>query len=368
VTDAATTVVDHDGSDLLALTEALCRVPSVFPDERVLADAVEARVRARASGRRGRVRVDRVANNVVARTDLGLERRIVLGGHLDTVPANGNAEPRRERDTLHGLGTADMKGGLAAMLRLADQLGAGARPRFDVTLVWYEAEEVADEHNGLRHLFRDAAELVAGDFAILLEPTGGWVEAGCQGSLHMQAIFRGARAHTARPWMGVNAVHKAAPVLERIAAHVSDNPVVDGLEFREALQVVRVEAGVANNVVPDECTVVVNRRVAPNLTLHEAETQVRAFLDGADEVAVVNGSPPAAPNLSNPLVAEFVGTLDLAVRPKLGWTDVARFANHGIPAINFGPGDPTLAHTAQERVERADVEGCHRVLAHFLGV
>ncbi|HEY1739080.1 MAG TPA: succinyl-diaminopimelate desuccinylase, partial [Acidimicrobiia bacterium] len=275
---------------------------------------------------------------------------------------------RRERDTLHGLGTADMKGGLAAMLRLADQLGAGHTPRFDVTLVWYEAEEVADQHNGLRRLFHEAPDLVAGDFAILLEPTGGWVEAGCQGSLHMRAVFRGARAHTARPWMGVNAVHKAAPVLERVAHHVPDNPVVDGLEFREALQVVRVEAGVANNVVPDECTVVVNRRVAPNLTLDAAEAQLRTLLDGADDIEVINGSPPGAPNLSNALVAEFVGTLDLAVRPKLGWTDVARFANNGIPAVNFGPGDPTLAHTAQERVERADVEGCHRVLAHFLGV
>ena len=265
---------------------------------------------------------------------------------IDTVPANGNAVPRPKRDTLHGLGTADMKGGLAAMLRLADQLGVGHTPRFDITLVWYEAEEVADAHNGLRRLFGEAAHLVAGDFAILLEPTGGWVEAGCQGSLTMRAIFRGARAHTARPWMGVNAVHKAAPALERIAAHVSDNPVVDGLEFREALQVVRVEAGVANNVVPDECTVVVNRRVGPNLTLDEAEAQVRLLLDGADDVDVLSGSLPAAPNLSNALVAEFVGSLDLAVRPKLGWTDVARFVSNGIPAINFGPGDPTLAHTA----------------------
>jgi succinyl-diaminopimelate desuccinylase len=304
---------------------------------------------------------------VIARTQLGHDRRIVLGGHLDTVPANGNEVPRRDRDTLHGLGAADMKGGLAAMLRLAERF-ADQAPRFDVTLLWYEAEEVADEHNGLRHLFADAPELVAGDFAILLEPTGGWVEAGCQGTLSIEATFRGARAHTARPWMGENAIHKAGPVLARIGAHVSDTPVVDGLEFREALQVVRVEGGVANNVVPDECRVVVNRRVAPNHTLADAEAQVRALLEGADEVRVLNGSPPAPPNLSNPLVAEFVGTLDLAVRPKLGWTDVARFAAAGIPALNFGPGDPTLAHTAQERVEGADVEGCYRVLAHFLGV
>ncbi len=363
--DAATAVIEHDGRDLLALTEALCRVQSVFPEERTLADAVEARLRARCGAS---LHVERVANNVVVRTELGRDRRIVLGGHLDTVPANGNAEPRREGDTLHGLGSADMKSGLAAMLRLADQTASGARPRFDVTLVWYEAEEVADEHNGLRHLFAAAPELVAGDFAILLEPTGGWAEAGCQGSLSVEAVFRGARAHTAWPWMGTNAVHKAAPVLARVAAHTPESPIVDGLEFREALQVVRVEAGVANNVVPDECRVVVNRRVAPNRTLDEAEAQLRTLLDGADEVRVLNASAPAAPNLSNPIVAEFVGTLDLAVRPKLGWTDVARFTAHGIPAVNFGPGDPALAHTAGERVERADVEGCHAVLAHFLGV
>src|SRR4051812_29692056 len=159
MSDATSAVISHDGADLLALTEALCGVPSVFPDEGPLADAVEARVRARA----GALQIHRVANNVIARTQLGHDRRVVLGGHLDTVPANGNAVPRRERDTLHGLGTADMKGGLAAMLRIAEQVCAQA-PRFDVTFLWYEAEEVADEHNGLRHLFAHAPALVAGDF------------------------------------------------------------------------------------------------------------------------------------------------------------------------------------------------------------
>ena len=194
------------------------------------------------------------------------------------------------------------------------------------------------------------------------------MEAGCQGTLTLEAVYRGTRSHTARPWMGENAVHAAAPVLAQLAAYESASPVVDGLQFREALQVVRVSAGVANNVVPDECRVVVNRRVAPGRALADAESELRALLDGADEITVLNASPPAPPNLSNPLVAEFVGTLDLAVRPKFGWTDVARFAEHGIPALNFGPGDPQLAHTAGERVERADVEGCYRVLRHFLGI
>ena len=168
--------------------------------------------------------------------------------------------------------------------------------------------------------------------------------------------------------MGANAIHAASEVLARVAAHDPGSVAVDGLSFRESVQVVAVHGGVANNVVPDECRIVVNRRFAPCWTSEEAETQLRALLDGADEVTVTNLSPAAAPNLMNPLVARFIGTLDLGVRPKLGWTDVARFASRGIPALNFGPGDPTMAHTAGECVDRADIEGCYEVLAEFLGV
>lgn len=361
--DLLARVVEHDATDLLGLTEALCAVPSVFPDEGPLADAVEQRVRTRAP----RLAVTRVANNVVARTELGRARRVVLGGHLDTVPANGNQAPRREGNVLHGLGTADMKGGLAALLRLAERIST-VDPDVDVTVFWYEGEEVAEEHNGLRHIFDVAPDLVLGDMAILLEPTGGWVEAGCQGTLHLEAIFRGARAHTARPWMGSNAIHALAPVLVRLAAHDPGTSVVDGLEFRESVQVVRVDGGVANNVVPDECRIVVNRRFAPCWSSDEADAQLRALLDGADEIVVRNLSPAAAPNLTHPLVAQFIGTLDLAVRPKLGWTDVARFASRGIPALNFGPGDPTIAHTAGEHVDGAEIDGCYQALARFVGV
>jgi succinyl-diaminopimelate desuccinylase len=292
-----------------------------------------------------------------------------MGGHVDTVPPNGNEVPRRDGTMLHALGAADMKGGLAALLALAEACEQ-RDPRFDVTLIWYEGEEVADERNGLRHLFAEQRELVLGDFAILLEPTGCYVEAGCQGTLHMEAVFRGARAHTARPWMGVNAIHRMSPVLARLvaAADAAGPVLVDGLEYREAVQVVRVSGGVANNVVPDDARIVVNRRYAPCHTGADAEAQLGALLDGADEVHVVNNAPGAPPNLFNPLVAEFIGTLDLAVRPKLGWTDVARFAAHGVPALNFGPGDPTLAHTADERVDRREIEGVHAALARFVGV
>jgi succinyl-diaminopimelate desuccinylase len=353
-------------TDVFALTAELVGIRSESHHETEIADLVEARLHATAPG----LVVTRVGENVVARTEGGHDRRVVLGGHLDTVPANDNATPRLEGDVLHGLGSCDMKGGLAAMLALAER---AADARFDVSLVFYEAEEVAEEFNGLRTLFRDRPDLVAGDLAILLEPTGGWVEAGCQGTLHLRAEFDGARAHSARPWMGANAIHRAADVLSRLAAYEArsvDEQVVsvDGLGYRESLQVVRIEGGVANNVVPDSCAIVVNRRFAPAYSIEEAREQTELLLAGADRIDLLNASPAAPPNLTNPLVAEFVGTLDLAVRPKLGWTDVARFAAHGIPALNFGSGDPEIAHTQGEFVTREAVEGCHAVLAHFLGI
>jgi len=350
-------------TDLLALTEALCAIPSVSGTEGALADEIEARLRSDAPG----LRLERVGHNVVARTENGAAKRVVLGGHLDTVPANDNAAPRRAGDTLHGLGTADMKGGLAVMLTIA-ALASGRAPTHDLTLVFYEGEEVADEHNGLRRLFLEAPELLAGDLAVVLEPTGGWVEAGCQGTIHVRASFDGARAHSARPWMGTNAIHRAAPLLTRLASFAAATVDVDGLAYREALQVVRIEGGVANNVVPDQCSLVVNRRYAPNRSLDEAVAEVVDLCAGADRVEVLNASAAAPPSLWDPLIAELTGVYNLPVRPKLGWTDVARFAAHGIAACNVGPGDPELAHTAAERVERSDLDGCAAVLASFLGL
>jgi succinyl-diaminopimelate desuccinylase len=301
------------------------------------------------------------------RTELGRERRVVLGGHLDTVPPNGNEQPRLDGDVLHGLGAADMKGGLAVLLRLAEEVAADPeRARHDVTFAFYECEEVAEEHNGLRRLFEERADLLAGDFAILLEPTDCWVEAGCQGTLHVRASFDGVRAHSARPWIGRNAIHEAAPALARVAAHEADTVEVDGLAYRESLEVVAIEAGVARNVVPDSCSFVINRRFAPAYTIEDATGQLRALLADADGVEVLSASPAAPPNLAHPLVAEFVETLGLPVRPKLGWTDVARFASRGVPAVNFGPGDPELAHTAGELVSRASVERAYEVLARFV--
>jgi len=363
----AAAVLEHDARDLFGLTAALVAVPSESHDEAELATIVERRVRERAPS----LQVDVVGSNVVVRTNLGRARRVVLGGHLDTVPANGNAVPRVDGDVLHGLGSADMKGGLAVLLALAEALDASPDvARHDVTLAFYECEEVADRFNGLRRIFTEREELLACDLAVLLEPTGGAVEAGCQGVIVLEARFEGERAHTARPWMGRNAIHRASDVLTRLARHESDVVVVDGLEYRESLQVVRIEGGIPgkHNVVPDGCAFAVGRRFAPRYTEAEAENQVRALLDGADEIEVLQSQPGAPPNLTDPLVAEFVASTELAVRSKLGWTDVARFASRGVPAVNFGPGDPEIAHTAGEHVTRESIDHAYATLARFVGL
>ena len=346
-------------ADLLAITAELIDIPSVSLKEHQIADVVEQRLR-RVEG----LDVQRIDDNVIARTDGDRPRRVILAGHLDTVPPAGNEAAILEGDRLAGLGAADMKGGLAVMLGLAENVAAGAA--HDLTFVFYAAEEVADEYNGLGVLFAERPSAVSGDLAVLLEPTDGVVEAGCQGTLRVQATFKGARAHTARPWRGENAIHKAAAVLERIAEFEAPIVEVDGLEFRESLQVVYVEGGVAGNVVPDECSVVVNRRFAPSRTFEQAVEEVTAMLRGADEVAVLDGAGAAPPNLSDPLVADAVASLGTEVRAKLGWTDVARFAHHGIPALNFGPGDSELAHTPGEYVTRQSLESCYERLAAFL--
>lgn len=346
-------------SDLLDLTAELCAVPSVSREEAALADVVQERL-----GRVSSLVVERLDDNVVARTDAGRDRRVVLAGHLDTVPPAGNQTPEIDGDTLRGLGATDMKGGLAVMLRLAEEIADASR--FDLTFAFYAAEEIADRYNGMRVLFAEQASLVDGDLAVLLEPTNGAVEAGCQGTLRMQAVFRGARAHTARAWRGENAIHKAARVLARIADFEAPTVDVDGLPYREALQVVRVEGGIAGNVVPDECVVLVNRRFAPSRRLDDAVEEVRAVLEGADEVEVTDAAGAAPPNLADPMVKQALEALGGEVKPKLGWTDVARFASYGIPAINFGPGDSELAHTPDEYVTREALDDCYARLERFL--
>ena len=343
-------------TDLLALTAELVDIPSVSLDERAIADRLEAELRAVPW-----LTVDRVGDNVVARTSLGRDQRLLLVGHTDTVPVNDNASARVDGDTLWGLGSCDMKGGCAVFLELARTV---SEPVVDVTYVFYVAEEIAAEHSGLLQLFAERPDLMAGDAAVLGEPTGAAVEAGCQGTMRARATFTGARAHTARPWMGVNAIHRMGELLRVLDAYDERRPVLDGCEYREALQAVAVDGGVAGNVVPDRATVTLNHRFAPDRSAAEAEAHLRTIAAMADEVEILDVAPGAPPALDHPLLAGLASGRE--VRAKLGWTDVARMYEHGVPACNFGPGDPTIAHTRDEHVTRADIEAVHSALLDLL--
>ena len=350
-------------TDLLELTAELVDIPSESFNEAVLVSELEARLRGV-----GWLDVERVGDNLVARTSLGRPHRLVLAGHTDTVPANGNASARIDGDVVWGLGAADMKGGIAVLLDLASTVDD---PAVDVTYVFYAREEVAAAHSGLLELASARPDLLAGDAAILGEPTGGDVEAGCQGTMRLEVTMRGARAHSARPWMGRNAIHRLGRVLALVESFPERRPVLDGCEFREALQAVSVSGGVAGNVVPDVASATLNHRFAPDRTPEEAEAAVRAFLapalEDVDDVTVVDCAAGAAPGLTNPLLAALLARHRLEVRAKLGWTDVARFAALGVPACNLGPGDATLAHTADERVTRQSLERARTVLGEVLG-
>lgn len=345
-------------TDLLELTAELVDIPSVSHHERVIADHIEAELR-----KAPWLDVHRIGDNVVARTAGNNELRLVLAGHVDTVPPNGNEHARVDGDVLHGLGSSDMKSGVAVILELARTV---AEPAVDVTYVFYACEEVDSRFNGVTHLFAEHPELVAGDAAVLAEPTSALVEAGCQGTMRVEAAFTGRRAHTARAWMGENAVHRVAPLLSRLAAYEPRRVVLDGCEFVEGLQAVRVEGGVANNVVPDRAVVVLNHRFAPDRSPEEATSHIRQVVGDVDELEVVEVQPGAAPALGHPLLSALVTATGVPPRAKLGWTDVARFAANGIPATNFGPGDPLLAHTAEERVTRAELETAFSVLRRLI--
>ena len=333
--------------DAGALTAALVDVPSVSGQERELADAVE-----RALRELPRLRVDRYGENVVARTEFGLPERVVLAGHLDTVPIADNVPSRVEEGRRYGCGATDMKSGVAVQLKIAYELGRGdgPTPNRDLTFVFYDCEEIEAARNGLGHLVREHPDWLAADFAILLEGTSGQIEGGCKGTMRAKVTTRGVRAHRARDWLGVNAIHAAAPVLARLAEYEAREAVVEGLVYRECLNAVGISGGVAGNVIPDECVVSVNYRFAPDRSEEQAAEHVREVFAGF-EVEVSDSAPAAAPGLSLPVAAEFARVVGGTPQAKQGWTDVARFAGLGVPAVNFGPGDPTLAHTRGEYVE-----------------
>jgi succinyl-diaminopimelate desuccinylase len=346
-------------ADAVTLTRQLVDVESVSRNEKAIADLVEAALRALPH-----LAVTRRGHTVVARTSLGRPSRVVLAGHLDTVPVNDNLPSRLDEQAgvLHGLGTCDMKGGDAVILRLAATV---TDPVHDVTFVLYEAEEIDSQFNGLRLLSESDPDLLAADFAVLMEPSGAVVEAGCQGTLRVEVRTRGERAHSARSWRGVNAIHAAGDVLDRLRGYEARKPVIDGLEYHEGLNAVGIGGGVAGNVIPDECVVSVNYRFAPDRSEAEALAFVTDFFEPFD-VTVVDSAPGALPGLDQPAAKAFVDAVGGEVNPKFGWTDVARFTVLGVPAVNFGPGDPMLAHTQQEHVPVAQIESCERELRAWL--
>jgi succinyl-diaminopimelate desuccinylase len=339
------------------LTVQLVDIESVSRNEKVITDAVES-----ALSDCDHLTVRRYGNTVVARTELGRGERVVIAGHLDTVPVNDNLPARREGDVLHGLGTCDMKAGDAVILRLAATVPA---PNRDVTYILYECEEIDTEFNGLTRLSQSHPEEMQADFAILMEPSNAEVEAGCQGTLRVEVRSVGERAHSARSWMGVNAIHRATPILERLTAYQPRKPIIDGLQYCEGLNAVHIRGGVAGNVLPDECVVEVNHRFAPDRSEAEAQAHVRELFEGYD-VTVLDSAPGALPGLDLPAAKAFIEAVGREVNPKFGWTDVARFTSLGIPAVNFGPGDPMLAHKQEEHVPVEHIERCERQLREWL--
>lgn len=348
-------------ADAALLTQAICDLESVSGNEAPLADAIEAAVRAVPH-----LVVRRHGDTVVARTELGRPTRVVIAGHIDTVPVNGNLPTRFvEEDgaeVLVGRGTVDMKAGVAVQLKLAAEI---AEPVPDVTWIWYDHEEVSDDLNGLNRLLKQHPEELAADFAILGEPTAAGIEGGCNGNLRAEIRTFGKRAHSARGWVGVNAIHLAAPILDRLAAYEPRTVEVDGLAYREGLNAVGISGGVAGNVIPDECMVHVNHRFAPSRSAEEAVAHIREVFDGFD-VRIVDLAPGARPGLDVPVARAFVDAVGAEPRPKYGWTDVARFAGLGVPAVNYGPGDPLLAHADDERVPVAQIHAVESGLRAWL--
>lgn len=345
------------GADVVNLTAALVDIPSESRHEQRIADEVEAALR-----QLDHVQVTRFGNTVVARTDLGRAQRVVLGGHLDTVPAADNLPHRIDGDNLYGLGSNDMKGGVAVALRCAHEL---REPSRDVTYVFYECEEIDDEANGLRRLAEVHPEFLQADFAVLMEPSDAGVEAGCQGTLRAHVRTSGERAHSARSWLGRNAIHAAADILNRLERYTPRTPVIDGLTYREGMNAVGIEGGVATNVIPDACEVTVNYRYAPDRSPQEALAHVHEVFDGYP-LEVVDNSPGALPGLSHPAAQAFLKATGAVPRPKFGWTDVSRFSALGVPAVNFGPGDPSLAHTRGEYVPIEHLHRCEQQMLEWL--
>jgi succinyl-diaminopimelate desuccinylase len=352
---------DLDG-DVVQLLRALVDVESVSGRERQIADLIEQALR-----QYSHLNVLRDGNVVLARTEHGRSERVVIAGHVDTVPVAGNLPSwttydSAGREIIWGRGACDMKGGIAVQLSVAAAL---QHPRRDITWIFYDNEEVEEYRNGLSRIAREHPEYLQGAFAVLCEPTNARIEGGCQGSMQLSVELTGLAAHSARAWMGRNAIHNAGPVLERLSLHEAQQIEVDGLTYREGMNAVRISGGIAGNVIPDRCVIEINYRFAPDKSPAEAEAYVRKVLDGYS-VRVLDVAAGARPGLDQPAAAEFLRAVGGQATAKLGWTDVARFSSMGIPAVNFGPGDPTKAHADDEFCPADDVVACRDGLVSWL--
>jgi succinyl-diaminopimelate desuccinylase len=348
-------------ADVVELTRTICDIESVSGNETELADAIEAALRSF-----DHLEVIRDGDAIIARTNLGRAKRVVIAGHIDTVPVADNLPVKflqfEREQVLWGRGTVDMKAGVAVQLKLAATI---TEPNVDVTWVFYDHEEVDAALNGLGRISRNRPELLNAQFAVLCEPSSAQVEGGCNGTMRATVTTRGVKAHSARPWMGENAVHKMGEVLVKLGAHTPDEVEVDGLVYRESLNAVIASGGIATNVIPDECQITVNYRFAPSKSAADAEAHLRDFFAG-HELEVVDVAEGARPGLDLPEAAAFVAAVGSTPKPKYGWTDVARFSALGIPAVNFGPGDPNKAHADDENVPVSQIYACETALAKWL--
>ena len=383
-------------TNMSVMFEQLMSSYSVSDHEGELADAVETYLRGISH-----LTVRRYGDTVMASTDFGRERRIILAGHIDTVPVIGNFPPRwldpgdgdilpdiaasfPQDRVMWGRGSVDMKASDAVLLYLA---ATQQRPKYDLTFVFYDHEEVSAEHNGLRKVVERHPDWVRGDFAIIAEPTGCGIQGGCNGSIRFDVITHGVAAHSARAWMGENAIHKAAGILNALNSYEPADVVVDGLSYREGLNATLISGGTGTNVIPDECRVHVNYRFAPNKSIEEAKallmgTSAGAELGNGEHVAtggpfagygieMKDESPAARPGLNNDLAVSLATLVrsrtGLSPQAKLGWTDVARFSELGIPAVNLGAGDPLLAHKHDEQIPVSQLSTLCEILQAWLG-
>lgn len=348
-------------ADLVDLTRQICDIESVSGNEKALADAIEA-----ALAGYSHLEITRDGDAVVARTNLGMPTRVLIAGHIDTVPVADNLPTQllhfEREQMIWGRGTVDMKAGVAVQLKLAAEL---TNPNSDITWIFYDHEEVDASLSGLGRLARNHPQLLQGDFAVLCEPSSAMIEGGCNGTMRIEVATRGVKAHSARPWMGKNAIHGAADVLNRLSSYQPAELDVDGLVYRESLNAVLIRGGIATNVIPDEAVITVNFRFAPSRSVAQAEEHLREVFDG-HEVTLVDAAAGARPGLDLPQAQAFAAATGLPVRPKYGWTDVARFSALGIPAVNFGPGDPNKAHADDEAVPVSHLYSCEAALRKWL--